>query len=98
MGLKALAALPRLHTLLLGEGKITDAGCQELAHLKGLRKLNLEYSDVGDASAAGRGRVDGVASCHLDRTQVTGAGLNILVGLQELAYCTCPRRKWMTPG
>jgi hypothetical protein len=56
-GLKELAALPRLHTLILQGSGVTDAGLKEISRIKSLRHLYVEGTRI---SSAGLGHLAGL--------------------------------------
>jgi hypothetical protein len=51
-GLKGLAELNGLTSLMISSEQVTDAGLKELAGLKSLQSLNLKGTQVTDAGTA----------------------------------------------
>ena len=78
--------LPRIQSLHLDKGEITDAA---LAHVAGLARL--DYLDLSGATITDDGlvhleRMANLKKLYLDRTKVTDAGLAHLAGLTGLYW------------
>ncbi len=84
-GLKELAALKNLTTLMLGGAKVTDAGLKELAALKSLTTLNLNGTAVTDAGLKELAALKGLTTLGLFNMYVTAAGLKELAELKNLS-------------
>jgi hypothetical protein len=87
-GLKHLAGLKQLRTLLLFGPEVTDAGLKHLAGLKQLRELDLSGTKVTDAGLKHLARLKQLQELGLGYTKVTDAGLKELAGLNQLQYPT----------
>ena len=84
VGLKELAGLKGLQTVLLDDTGVTDAGLKELAGLKGLQTLGLNVTQITDAGLKQLAGLKGLQALHLGGTGVTDAGLKELAGLKGL--------------
>ena len=76
-----LAKLPAPTTgfgLDLGRTQVTDAGLKELAGLKSLQTLNLDFTKVTDAGLKELAGLNSLQSLYLWGTKVTGAGFEEL--------------------
>jgi hypothetical protein len=83
-GLKELAGLEQLQTLILVRTKVTDAGLKELAGLKKLQTLSFLDTHVTDAGLKELATIQQLQSLSLTGTQVTDAGLKELAGFKQL--------------
>ncbi|MEZ6138939.1 MAG: hypothetical protein R3B84_00065 [Zavarzinella sp.] len=83
-GLKELAGLKSLTTLILFSKPVTDTGLKELAGLKSLTTLDLRITSVTDAGLKELVELKSLTSLHLGATKVTDAGLKELAGLKSL--------------
>ena len=70
--------------LKLGDTKITDAALSEIAKLKNLNKLHLEYTAVTDAGLKNLQRLPYLEYLNLVGTKVTDAGLQSLANLKAM--------------
>lgn len=70
--------------LKLGDTKITDAALSEIAKLKNLNKLHLEYTSVGDAGLSNLKDLPYLEYLNLVGTKVTDAGLQSLANLKTI--------------
>ncbi len=75
---------PQIVWLKLGETKITDASMPEIARLKNLNKLHLEYTQIGDAGLANLKGLAYLEYLNLIGTKVTDAGLQNLAAMKAL--------------
>jgi len=70
--------------LKLGDTKITDASMVEIAKLKNLNKLHLEYTAVSDAGLTNLQNLPYLEYLNLVGTKVTDAGLQSLASLKTI--------------
>ncbi len=70
--------------LKLGNTQITDAAMPEIAKLKNLNKLHLEYTTIGDAGLNKLKELPYLEYLNLIGTQVTDAGLQNLAKLKSI--------------
>jgi hypothetical protein len=77
-GVKTLASLGSLKTLLLSGSKMTDAGVAELKGLKQLRWLDLSGSTIGDESVEHLKALNQLQNLFLRKTVITEAGFKDL--------------------
>jgi internalin A len=63
---------------------VTDAGLKELAGLKSLQELDLDFTKVTDAGLIELASLESLQALCLFHTEVTGAGLKELAGLKNL--------------
>ncbi len=70
--------------LKLGDTKITDAGMSEIAKLKNLNKLHLEYTAITDAGLKNLQDLPYLEYLNLVGTKVTDAGLQNLASLKTI--------------
>lgn len=70
--------------LKLGNTKITDGGVKELAKLKNLNKLHLEYTAITDAGLNDLKNLQYLEYLNLVGTKVTDAGLKTIAGSKSL--------------
>ena len=70
--------------LKLGDTKITDTALSEIAKLKNLNKLHLEYTDVTDAGLKNLLGLPYLEYLNLVGTKVTDAGIQNLASLKAL--------------
>ena len=77
-GLKELAGLKQLQTLILNGNLVTDAGLKELAGLKQLQTLYLGSTRVTDAGLKELAGLKQLQSLNLHDTKVTNAGVQEL--------------------
>lgn len=80
------AGWPELVQLMIHGCKITDAGFAKLSGLKKLKRLGLQYANIGDASMPIIGQNTDLENLTLSFTKVTDAGLPHLYNLQKLTY------------
>ena len=83
-GLKELAKLKRLKSLLLVKTDITDAGLREMAKLPELVSLTISGADITDVGLKELANVPNLRELGLPATQVTDAGLKELAKLKNL--------------
>ncbi len=75
-GLPAVAALPKLEVLVLGNTLVTDAGLAALAKCPALKELHLPMTDVTDAGLASLASIRTLAKVAFDKqTKVTPQGI-----------------------
>jgi hypothetical protein len=85
-GIGHLKGLHHLEMLILTGTSVTDAGMIHLKDLRTLRRLDLEFANVGDAGLAHVRGLTGMEHLCLSHTRVTDAGLVNLSGLHRLRY------------
>jgi hypothetical protein len=83
-GLKELAKLKRLRSLLLVKTDITDAGLRELAKLPELLSLTISGSDITSVGLKELANVPNLQTLGLMASQVTDEGLQELAKLKNL--------------
>lgn len=82
-----LARLTSLHTLILDNTSVTDAGLEVLRGMKGLRTLWLSNTSVTDVGFEVLRGLTSLQELRLDHSKVTDAGLEVvrgMIGLQML--------------
>ena len=83
-GLKEVAKLKRLKSLLLVKTNITDAGLREMAKLPELVSLTISGADITNVGLKELVNVPNLVSLGLPATQVTDEGLKELAKLKNL--------------
>jgi hypothetical protein len=83
---EVFAGWPELIQLMIHGCTITDAGFAKLSGLKKLKRLGLQYAQIGDASMPIVGQNTDLENLTLSFTKVTDAGLPHLYNLQKLQY------------
>ena len=83
-GLRNLRGLSELHTLLLNDAALTDAGLQNLGEHPKLEYLNLTNTSIGDAGLRCLKGLRGLHTLTLIGTEVSDKGVEHLTGLQHL--------------
>jgi RNA polymerase sigma factor (sigma-70 family) len=83
-GLKELAGLKSLQSLILDNNPVTDAGLDELAGLKNLRTLDLRETRVTDAGLQKLAALPSLQALSLGATRTTDGGLKHLARLKTL--------------
>ncbi|MFP6576915.1 MAG: hypothetical protein VB912_17270, partial [Pirellulaceae bacterium] len=83
-GLKELAKLKRLRSLLLVKTDITDAGLREMAKLPELVSLTISGADITDVGLKELANVPNLTELGLMASQITDEGLQELAKLKNL--------------
>ncbi|MCY2967153.1 MAG: hypothetical protein NT069_26535 [Planctomycetota bacterium] len=83
-GLKRLAALKGLKSLVISHNGITSAGMKSLTSLRHLEQLDLSQTHVDDKGLESLAELKSLKSLRLRKTAVTGSGLEHLAGCVQL--------------
>ncbi len=83
-GLKKLASLKGLKSLVIPHNAITSAGMKSLTSLRHLEQLDLSQTHVDDKGLESLAELKSLKSLKLRKTAVTGAGLEHLAGCSQL--------------
>ena len=78
----------RLTEISLASTSLTDAHLEHLRHLKALRKLDLQVTEIGDLGAASLSALTMLEELNLSNTLISDAGLAHLAGLMTLRKLT----------
>lgn len=79
-----LPALPKLRSLYVSCGNVTDAGIEHLPRLEGIENLALDGTQLTDRGLIRLGTFDGLRHLNLGQTEITDDGLAHLYGLKNL--------------
>ncbi len=81
-----------LHTLVLDDTPITDAGMPHLAKLRSLHSLSLENTAVTDEGLGHLRQLPVLNALYLGGTKLTDAGLPLLAEMKSLEYVRLDER------
>ena len=85
-GLKDLAKLQNLTSLMLNGTKTSDEGLKEVAKLQQLEQLYLSNTRITDAGLKDVAKMQKLTILHLVNTKITDEGLKEVAKLQELEW------------